>query len=120
MLDDLKHIGRIADTMGEWEGTVADALELSFVDRREIMEEYRGKLKLQTLVLLTIMQYFITESCSRIVSHPLYDSGTDSTKCRDLPYSVECCLSKLNISEHVNYPNTRSSIHTHNMSQPHP
>ena len=48
MLDDIKHVGRIADSMAEWDGSVGDALELTYADREEISEAHRGKLKLQT------------------------------------------------------------------------
>ena len=44
VLDDIKHIGPIADSMAEWDGTVGDALELSYADREEISEAHRGKL----------------------------------------------------------------------------
>ena len=33
--------------MTEWDGTVGDALELTFADRENIMEAYRGKLDKQ-------------------------------------------------------------------------
>jgi hypothetical protein len=46
-LDDIK-IGRIADTMSEWDGTVGDALELTYTDRSAISEAHPRKLKLQT------------------------------------------------------------------------
>ena len=46
-LDEIKHIGPIADSMSEWEGTVGDALELTYADREDIMEVHRGKFGLQ-------------------------------------------------------------------------
>ena len=42
-----KHLGRIADSMTEWEGTVADCLGLSLPDRHDIKENYPNKPKLQ-------------------------------------------------------------------------
>ena len=47
VLDDVKHIGPIADNMSEWDGTVGDALELSYAERQDISEAHPGKLKLQ-------------------------------------------------------------------------
>ena len=47
MLDEIKHIGPIADSMSEWDGTVGDALELTYADREDISEAHRGKLNLQ-------------------------------------------------------------------------
>ena len=44
VLDDIKHIGPIADSMSEWDGTVGDALELAYNEREEIMHEFQGKL----------------------------------------------------------------------------
>ena len=42
-----KHLGRIADTMDEWEGSVAESLRLSPADVAEINAKHPGKLKLQ-------------------------------------------------------------------------
>ena len=47
VLDEIKHIGPIADSMTEWDGTVGDALELTSADRENIREKHRGKLNLQ-------------------------------------------------------------------------
>lgn len=47
VLDDLKHIGPIADSMTEWEGAVGDALELTYADRAAIVEAHPRKLNLQ-------------------------------------------------------------------------
>ena len=41
------HLGQIADSMYEWEGTVADSLGLHQADVAEIKEAHSGKLKLQ-------------------------------------------------------------------------
>ena len=42
-----KHLGGIADSMTEWEGTVADCLGLSLPDRHDIKENNPNKPKLQ-------------------------------------------------------------------------
>ena len=55
VLDDIKHVGRIADSMSEWEGAVGDALELTYADREAIKAAHPGKLNLQTLVSLSIL-----------------------------------------------------------------
>ena len=47
VLDEIKHIGPIADSMSEWDGPVGDALELTYADREDIMEAHRGKFGLQ-------------------------------------------------------------------------
>ena len=47
VLDDVKHIGPIADSMMEWDGTVADALELSNAERGEIRVAFDRQLMLQ-------------------------------------------------------------------------
>ena len=47
MLDDIKHIGHIADSMSEWEGAVGDALKLTHADRVAISEAHPRKLYLQ-------------------------------------------------------------------------
>ena len=47
MLDDIKHIGRIADFMSEWDGAIGDALELTYADRAAISEAHPRKLNLQ-------------------------------------------------------------------------
>ena len=44
VLDEIKHIGPIADSMAEWDGTVGDALELTYAEREEISDAHRGKL----------------------------------------------------------------------------
>lgn len=44
VLDEVKHIGKIADFMSEWEGRIADELELTYAERTEILEANRGKL----------------------------------------------------------------------------
>ena len=38
-----KHLGNIADTMTNWDGTVADGLGLSDVDRSDIREKNSSK-----------------------------------------------------------------------------
>ena len=43
-----KHLGQIADSMYEWEGAIAEQLELTRADIAAIKAEYPGKLKLQT------------------------------------------------------------------------
>ena len=47
VLDDVKHIGPIADSMSEWEGAVGDALELTYTDRAAILEAHPGRVNLQ-------------------------------------------------------------------------
>ena len=41
-------LGKIADSMYEWDGPIADQLELSPADVAAIKMEHPGKLKLQT------------------------------------------------------------------------
>ena len=43
-----KHLGQIADAMYEWEGPIAEQLELTKVDVAAINKKYPGELKLQT------------------------------------------------------------------------
>ena len=43
-----KHLGRIADSIHEWEGPVAEQLDLTPADVAAIKTEHPGKLKLQT------------------------------------------------------------------------
>ena len=43
-----KHLGQIADSMYEWEGTVAEALGLTIVDVAAITKKHPGELNLQT------------------------------------------------------------------------
>ena len=43
-----KHLGQIADSMHEWEGSITEHLGLTRADVAAIKEEYPGKLKLQT------------------------------------------------------------------------
>ena len=43
-----KHLGQIADSMAEWEGKIADELELTEVDVAGIKTQYPSKLKLQS------------------------------------------------------------------------
>ena len=45
-----KHLGRIAESMTEWEGRIAEELELTDVDVASIKKEYQSKLKLQSYV----------------------------------------------------------------------
>ena len=47
VLDDVKHIGPIADSMSEWGGAVADALELTYADREAISGAHPGRVNLQ-------------------------------------------------------------------------
>ena len=42
-----KHLGRIAESMTDWEGDIADHLDLSEVDRSDIRERYIREPKLQ-------------------------------------------------------------------------
>ena len=42
-----KHLGQIADTMDEWEGSVAESLRLSPADVAGIKAAHHGKLNLQ-------------------------------------------------------------------------
>ena len=44
----LKHLGRIADTMAEWEGRISDELGLTKVDVEMIKTKHPNRLKLQT------------------------------------------------------------------------
>ena len=44
----VRHLGQIADSMYEWEGKVADELELTPADVASIQEKYRNNLKLQS------------------------------------------------------------------------
>ena len=41
------HLGKIADSMTEWEGPIADRLELTASDVEEIKTKHQQKLKLQ-------------------------------------------------------------------------
>ena len=41
------HLGRIADEMTDWEGTIADFLGLTTTDRSDIMEKHFRKPSLQ-------------------------------------------------------------------------
>ena len=43
-----KHLGQIADVMCEWEGPIAEQLELTRADIAAIKTEHPNKLKLQT------------------------------------------------------------------------
>ena len=43
-----KHLGQIADTMYEWEGTIAEQLELTRADVAAIKTDHPNKLKLRT------------------------------------------------------------------------
>ena len=42
-----KHLGLIADSMYEWEGAVAEALNLTFADVADIKTKHPRELKLQ-------------------------------------------------------------------------
>ena len=42
-----RHLGQIANSMHEWEGSIAEHLGLTRADVAAIKEEYPGKLKLQ-------------------------------------------------------------------------
>ena len=44
---DAKHLGQIADSMYEWEGTIADELRLTWADIAAIKTKYPTSLKLQ-------------------------------------------------------------------------
>ena len=43
-----KHSGQIADFMSQWEGSVAEHLELTSADVAHIKAKYPGELKLQS------------------------------------------------------------------------
>jgi hypothetical protein len=43
-----KHLGQIADAMYEWEGSIAEQLELTNADVAAIKTEHPNKLRLQT------------------------------------------------------------------------
>ena len=43
-----KHLGQIADAMYEWEGPIAEQLELTRADIAAIKAKHPGELKLQT------------------------------------------------------------------------
>jgi hypothetical protein len=43
-----KHLGQIADAMYEWEGPIAEQLELTRADIAAINKKHPGELKLQT------------------------------------------------------------------------
>ncbi len=43
-----KHLGQIADAMYEWEGPIAEQLELTRADVAAIKTEHPNKLRLQT------------------------------------------------------------------------
>ena len=43
-----KYLGRIADSMAEWEGRIADELGLTVADTAAIKKKYPGELKLQS------------------------------------------------------------------------
>ena len=43
-----KHLGQVADTMHEWEGSVAEQLGLTSVDIAEIKMKHPNKLRQQT------------------------------------------------------------------------
>ena len=43
-----KHLGQIADSMYEWEGPVAEALDLERADVAAIVKKHPTDLKLQT------------------------------------------------------------------------
>ena len=48
-----KHLGQIADTMYEWEGPIAEQLELTRANVAAIKTKYPGELTLQTCVTIT-------------------------------------------------------------------
>ena len=50
-----KHLGRIADSMDEWEGPVAEELNLTKADVAKIKLKYPIDLNLQTYVCYTIL-----------------------------------------------------------------
>ena len=43
-----RHVGRIADSMKEWEGCISDELDLDECDVAAIKTQHPGKLKLQS------------------------------------------------------------------------
>ncbi len=44
----MRHIGRIAESMVEWEGLIADELELTPADVADVKTKHPQKLKLQS------------------------------------------------------------------------
>ena len=46
-----KHLGEIADSMYEWEGSVAEQLSLTPAEIAAIKMKYHGELKLQTYAI---------------------------------------------------------------------
>ena len=42
-----RYLGKIADSMAEWEGPIADELKLSAIDVEEIKTKHHQNLKLQ-------------------------------------------------------------------------
>ena len=44
VLEDVQDIGGIADFMTDWKGKTADALNLSYPERKEIIEAHRSDL----------------------------------------------------------------------------
>ena len=45
-----KHLGQIADSMYEWEGSIAEELGLTLADVAEIKKKHACEIKLQALV----------------------------------------------------------------------
>ena len=48
------HLGQIADVMTEWEGSIADNLDLSPADISRIKTAHPAKLDLQTYVIMSV------------------------------------------------------------------
>ena len=46
------HLGRIADIILDWQDVVADQLDLSIIDRKDIVESYRNNPRLQRYSLI--------------------------------------------------------------------
>ena len=67
-----KHLGQIADAMYEWEGPIAEQLELTRADVAAIKTEHQNKLRLQTLVVLS---YFLLSPPQFTLSLSLSLSG---------------------------------------------
>ena len=51
------HLGQIADNMSEWEGPIAERLDLTRADVQDIKTKHPTKLRLQTYVRLSLCSY---------------------------------------------------------------
>ena len=50
VINEFKHIGKIANVMADWKVDIADALELTYAEREAIIERNRGNLGEQKYV----------------------------------------------------------------------